>query len=76
MKLEKVKNKIDTYSAGNGFMVDIVTFADDRFSEAWLYHEDICIKEMMFGLNKVDMTTGIVLSNLPEYIQGYKEKYL
>ena len=44
-KIERIATQ--TYSIGDGWMVDIVESRACR--EAWLYHEGYCIKEMMFG---------------------------
>lgn len=57
-----------------GFYVDIV---DDDTLEAWLYHENYGIKELMFGEDGTSILDfkDLVEINLPSYIESYKDKY-
>ena len=65
-----------------GFLVDIVEKSD--IWEAWLYHTDYGVKEMMFGVAKNDpddTTEGfikLVFANLVKnpYIENYIDLYM
>lgn len=38
-----------TFTVGDGFLVDIIVDALNEMYEAWIYHRDYGIKELMFG---------------------------
>lgn len=80
--------KTTTFSAGNGFCVDIVDKPNEQMFEAYLYHERYGIKMHMFGLPYEQPTTGeketfesfveCVAANLETqgYIEFYREEYM
>ncbi len=65
----------ETYDAGYGFLVDVVTH--DGIKEAYLYHKDYGIKSMMFGGKAFDPDFIYNASlNLPTYEKSYQEEYM
>lgn len=48
--MKKLEIKTTTYDCGDGFRIDIVE--TDEEQEAWLYHKDYGVKELMFGVDK------------------------
>lgn len=73
-----------TYELTNyaGYMVDIVQKA--KYAEAWLYHEGIGIKELMFGTEigttytpNYDAFVATVINGImyDGYIENYENKY-
>lgn len=62
-----------TYDAGNGYFVDIVEDSKKLITSAWLYNEDIGIKECMFGaMESTTRTLELVEANIDEYIKDYE----
>ena len=84
--MKKSNYKIHTYEADNGFMVDIVD-KGDAF-EAWIYHKDYCVKDLMWGEPKENSRfekpftqtlqgfKALVEANLEGYAAGYAEEYM
>lgn len=64
-----------TYSTKKGFLVDIVTKSLKYEYEAWIYHEEYGIKDLMFGVPTEQQTyeefLEIVFNNIDEYINYY-----
>lgn len=60
----------------NGFMIDIVSKLNN-WKEAWIYHEDYGIKDMMFGMEEpmAEFIT-IIQKNLQETMNDYREQYM
>lgn len=48
--LKEIKNNIKTYEYKDGFLIDIIDRGD--LWDVWLYHNDIYVKDYMFGLYK------------------------
>ena len=81
----KQENITSTYNVGDNMKVDIV---DNGLNyEAWVYHSDYGIKTHMFGIAKNSKTPDgrklcandfiqIVLNNLDQYIETYKNEYI
>lgn len=71
MKMTTIKT--DTYHIKDSFFVDIVS--DDTTYQAWIYNEQYCIKQMMFGVSLFDNTyeefLDLVITNIAEYITSY-----
>lgn len=84
--MKKANYKIHTYEADDGFMVDIVD-KDDAF-EAWIYHKDYGIKDLMWGEPKKNTIFGepftqtlqgfksLVEANLEAYAGDYREDHM
>ena len=84
--MKRANLKTYTYEAGNGFMVDIVV-KEDMF-EAWIYHENYGVKDMMWGSPKTYTRFGetheetlksfkaLVEANIPEHAMFYAEQYM
>lgn len=76
MKLKKIKygekSKIMSYNFGDGFYIDIVDKGGAECLEAWIYHEDYGIKELMFGGgDEYGSFFRIVEKNFPAYRDAY-----
>ena len=68
-----------TIENGRGFLLDVVS-TEDAF-EAWLYHEQYGIKDMMFGLLKsktpsLQEALDVIEPNLHEYISDYASVHM
>ena len=76
--MKMTSNKTDTYNIGTGYKVDIVTLKNTY--EAWIYHKDYGIKELMCGMPKAQQTyrdfIKIVCRNIDNYKQGYEAEYM
>ncbi len=80
--------KITTYDYRDGFKVDVIENIEKEVIEAWLYHKDCGIKELMFGVPKHQESTGLsitldgfldmVEANLESqnYIDNYEDEYM
>lgn len=66
--LKITTQKTWTYKYSDGFMVDITKH--DNIFEAWLYHKDYGIKELVFGVDVSDVPT---LEEFAEMVQGNLE---
>ena len=69
--------QVTRYEEGN-FTIDIVETAKEY--EAWLGHDRIGIKSLMFGMLKSEVVSyeafiDTVTANLPWYMNAYKEDY-
>ena len=56
-----------TFTVGDGFLVDIIVDALNEMYEAWIYHRDYGIKELMYGefFDTVDLA-----------VEDYKHYYM
>lgn len=70
-----------TYNYDGKYLVDIIVKKDEQCYEAWLYNKDYGVKDLMFGVPMDENTKSerefltLVLNNIQDYIDGYKEKY-
>lgn len=73
-----VTQTTETFDAGSGFRMDVVITSDCY--EAWIYHESIGIKVLMFGLPKDQQTykkaVEIMKDNFTGYISDYTDEYM
>ena len=71
---------IGTYSCKNGFYFDVIEDTEKEEISAWLYHEDVGIKDHMFGVRLKNMTVNAfvhsVTRNLDDYIESYSDTYI
>lgn len=77
--MRKVDNiKTETYQFNESFFVDIV-FLNDGY-DAYLYHINYGIKELMFGcpnsIHTPDEFIQIVENNITDYIYSYIERWV
>ena len=78
MKMTGIKT--GTYEIGEGFMVDIATLPETY--EAWLYHKDYGVKDLVFGMpieqQPYDEFVSIVDDALEyqDYIKFYVEDHM
>lgn len=79
--LKETKSKTKTYEYRDGFLVDLVD--NGKEIEAYLYHKDYSIKNLIFGLRKEDVNSEeelkeIITANLTNdtYIEKYTEQYM
>lgn len=70
-------SNITTYSYGE-FLVDVTDKLEEY--EAFIYHKDYGVKDLMFGVSKdqntLDEFMEIVFYNLPKHIDTYKSEYM
>lgn len=68
-----------TYSTKYDFLIDIVTKTNEYYYEAWIYHNQYGIKDLMFGIPTENQTyeefLEIVFNNLDEYITDYVDEH-
>lgn len=68
-----------TYSTKYNFLVDIVTKSLKYQYEAWIYHVEHGVKDLMFGVSTEQQTyeefLEIVFNNLDEYITNYVDEH-
>ena len=76
--MKKSNFKTETFTWDGGFMVDVVTTSDTY--EAWIYHKDYGIKELMFGMPKKQQSyekfIEIVEWNVDDDIFAYMEQHM
>lgn len=64
-----------TFDVGDGFFVDIVTDNPHKEYDAWLYHKDYGVKQLMFGgtfeQNRYKDFLNLVEVNLDGYEHDY-----
>lgn len=66
---------VRTYTVPGGFVVEI-TRAQNGMLEAWLFHEDFGVKNLMFGGNtSVDELAHLVELNVDSYICAWLDEY-
>lgn len=77
MIIKEEKVKISRYKLDNGFFVEVSeSIKEDGFFDFYLFHEDYGIKDLMFGAEcKKDDFETLILNNLEENIEYYKEEY-
>jgi hypothetical protein len=71
--------KTKTYDAGQGFRVDVIHDKERKETEAYLYHKDCAMKEIMFrsaGIVGIDDVMDDVGKNINEYILNYADAYM
>lgn len=77
--LENTAIKTTTYNASCGFMVDIVCNNESRKREAYIYHKDCGIKDLMFGTSMEQDTYeeffDMVEQNFTDYANDYMDEY-
>lgn len=74
--MNMIKREIKTYDVGNGFYVDVETAINDSdVTEFYLFHATIGIKLYMCGELGDCGIEELIISNLDEYIEKYKEDY-
>lgn len=83
--MKKLNVKIKTYEYAGNYRVQVID-KDDQY-EAWLYHKDYGVMDMMFGWPKVQHINGsdepwslkdflgLVEGNIDSYIELYREEY-
>lgn len=84
LKKTKRFNHYATLECGNGFYVDIITHNETVLGtvvEAFLFHDQYGIKDLMFGCKLDDCRTygnfiEMVSNNIDEYIESYKEDHM
>ena len=87
IELEPINQIVQVFSVGGGYYVDITVTEDwlgnGLVRQAWLYHNSIGIKEMLFGylIKDIDFDEfcEILKGNLYDgncYIDGYRETYM
>lgn len=77
--MRQIKREVVTYELENGFCVD-VEITTKKYV-IWLYHENACIKEYMFGLDKENVLSvaeleRIIENNVGSYIPDYVNDYM
>ena len=85
--MEKIEKKIEAFSIGDGFVLDVEQTVD-RFGEivqAWIFHETYGVKKFIYGeyirstmteKKAWDMVMEIVKENLEDTIADYKHNYM
>ena len=87
IELEPINQIVQVFSVGGGYYVDITVTEDwlgnGLVRQAWLYHNSIGVKEMLFGylIKDIDFDEfcEILKGNLYDgncYIDGYRETYM
>lgn len=87
IELEPINQIVQVFSVGGGYYVDITVTEDwlgnGLVRQAWLYHNSIGIKEMLFGylIKDIDFDEfcEILKGNLYDgncYIDSYREAYM
>lgn len=68
-----------TYSTKYHFLVDIVKKSNVFIYEAWIYHDQYGVKDLMFGIPTEQQTyeefLEIVFNNIDEYIDSYVDNH-
>lgn len=68
-----------TYSTKNHFLIDIVSKINEYKYEAWTYHDEYRVKDLMFGVPTEQQTyeefLEIVFNNIDEYINYYVDDH-
>lgn len=84
--MKKANIATTTYEVGDGFMVDIVELPDTF--EAWLYHKQYGVKDLMLSSPKQHRRFGkvytkpledflkLVEANVEDYIGGHEEEHM
>lgn len=74
MALVKMETRTETYWIRDKWFVDITISPDKdaHIIEAWLYHKDYGIKDMMYG-EAWDDTEKHTIQDKPEYIHTYEQ---
>lgn len=71
---------INVYLLPEGFFVELWKNVNDDTYEAWIGHEDIGIKELMFGMpiaqQSYDDFRSIVVANIEDDAEAFKERYM
>ena len=69
--------RLETYSADDGYMVDIqeVCCLDKDEYEAWLYHQDYGIKTLMFAMPVEQQSLEEFVEIVERNVDGHKALY-
>lgn len=66
---------VTLYDVGDDWRVEVIR-REDGWREAWLFHKDYGVKDLMFGVqSKGQELLDMIEANLSDYINFYKEQY-
>ena len=78
MELIPTAIKTETYKAIDGFLIDIED--DGECYNAYIWHEKIGVKDLMFGMLKTDISKesfiDLVKANFEDYRAFFEEDYM
>lgn len=77
--MKRIKEKVYVYELDDKWRCDVVKKVENlaEWYEAWLYHADYGVKDMMFGFScDLEEFEAMVALNWRDYARDYDKRYV